>query len=300
MFAGQREDPFYVDLGATFDAINLRVGTGASGGGKDDLAGYAVHSIVLQVPEAHVTRTGKQVHAAHDRDAVVGVWASTERRRLQVTGVGADDGKANASRRRSNGRKRNPWIQVSRLANPLVNEVVIPLGFKDRFNATQPSDDGANFGRFVVEPELAKLLNILFPGLNVPETDRTDIVQAVLQGIPELNQITKDPPPTDTLKINLGTPPAEKGKENRFGVIGGDLAGYPNGRRLGDDVVDIALRVVGGVLKGNPLPLGDGVDQNDVPFLDSFPYVGPPQSGFDSDLKRLEPTHSPTSAVDPK
>ena len=160
-------------------------------------------------------------------------------------------------------------VQVSRLGNPLVNEVVIPLGKKDFFNATQPSDDGANFGKYVVEPELAKVINILFPGLNVPETDRTDIVTALLTGIPGLTQIRPDAPPTDTLKINLGVAPNPS--PNRFGVLAGDTQGFPNGRRLTDDVVDIALRVVGGFLKGNKLPLGDGVDQNDAAFRYDVP-----------------------------
>src|SRR5688572_10991263 len=115
VFAGQREDPFFVDLGATFDGINLRNATGNAGGGKDDLAGYGVHSIVLQVPEAQVTRDSDNL--------IVGVWASTERRRVQVTNRDADN--------------RSKWVQVSRLGNPLINEVVIPLGQKDKFNRTQ-------------------------------------------------------------------------------------------------------------------------------------------------------------------
>ena len=103
--------------------------------------------------------------------------------------------------------------------------------------------------------------------------------------------------PADTLKINLGVPPSAS--PNRFGVLGGDLAGFPDGRRLGDDVVDATLRVVGGALIGKPLPLGDGVDQNDVPFRTTFPYVAPPHSGFDSALKRIEPMHTGTPATNP-
>jgi hypothetical protein len=169
--------------------------------------------------------------------------------------------------------------------------VVIPLGQKDKFNATQPSDDLKNFGKYVLSPELAKVINILFPGLNVPENNRTDIVQALLTGIPGLTQIAPGAPPTDTLKINLGVAPNPK--PSRFGVLGGDTQGFPNGRRLTDDVVDISERVVGGFLKGNKLPLGDGVDQNDKPFRTSFPYVASPFGGFDSQLKRTEPAHAP-------
>jgi hypothetical protein len=276
VFAGPVDDPFFVDLGTTFDAINIRNGTGNAGGGKDDLAGYNVHTIALQVPESDVTRDGKSVGDASAANAVVGVWSSTERQTISVRGK----------------KTKVRAVQVSRLGNPLVNEVVIPLGKKDFFNATKPSDDLKNFGKYVLSPELAKVINILYPGLNVPETDRTDIVQALLTGIPGLTEIAAKAPPTDTLKINLGSAPAAS--PNRFGVLAGDTQGFPNGRRLTDDVTDIELRVVGGFLKGNKLPLGDGVDQNDVAFRDTFPYVAAPHNGFDSQLKRIEPTHDPT------
>ena len=241
----------------------------------DDLAGYSTHSVVLQVPERRLTRDREPVSGDDDRNGVVGVWASAERRKLQVTDSD-EDGKGD-------------FTQVSRLGNPLVNEVVIPLGQKDRFNRTQPADDATNFGKFVVEPELAKLMNALF-GLGVKETDRSDIVLALLQGIPGLNQHqgSKGGTPVDTIKLNLGTPPAAT--ENPLGVIGGDTAGFPNGRRLGDDVVDISLRVVAGILLSPPeqvtVPLGDGVPQNEKPFSNSFPYVASPDSGFNSKLKK--------------
>jgi uncharacterized protein DUF4331 len=290
VFVGQRDDPFFVDLGQTFDSINFRpgVGTGNQGGGKDDLAGYSTNSIVLQVPEARVTRNGKPVSGPSASNAVVGVWSSTDRRRFQVT----NDVSGNGS--------KGGYVQVSRLGNPLVNEVVIPLGKKDKFNRTQPQNDAANYGTYVVNPELAKLMNALFD-LGVKETNRTDIVQALLTGVPGLTAIGKKPAAADTLKINLGVPPTSADKVNRFGVIAGDNAGFPNGRRLGDDVVDIELRVIGGFLLpenqgGKKLPLGDGVDQNDKPFLTTFPYVAPPTAGLDSDPKRDEPAHAPTPA----
>jgi hypothetical protein len=279
VFAGQVDDPFFVDLGTAFDAIDFRNGTGNAGGGKDDLAGYNVHTIVLQVPQAQVTRNHRPVSSATAPNAVVGVWSSTDRPRVRIS---------------RHGKARRGDVQVSRLGNPLVNELVIPLGKKDFYNATQPSGDLKHFGKYVLSPELAKVINVLFPGLNVPETNRTDIVQALLTGIPGLTQIAKNAPPTDTLKINLGTAPSAN--PNRFGVIGGDTAGFPNGRRLADDVTDISLRVVGGFLKGNKLPLGDGVDVNDVPFRAAFPYLAPPHAGFDSQLKRIEPAHDPTPA----
>jgi hypothetical protein len=287
VFTGQRDDPFFVDLGMTFDDINFRPGTGTGnmGGGKDDLAGYNTHSIVLQVPESKVTRNHKAVASANAKNAVVGVWSSTERRRLQVTNGG-----------HGKGGKHNKFVQVSRLGNPLVNEVVIPLGQKDRFNRTQPQNDAANYGTFVLNPELAAVMNALF-SLNAPEHNRTDIVQAVLQGIPGLNQVQgkgAKEPAVDTLKINLGTPVTPT--PNRFAVLAGDNQGYPNGRRLTDDVVDIDLRVFAGFLKGNKVALGDGVDRNDVPFLAKFPYVAAPHAGYDSDPKRTEPLHAPDPA----
>ena len=286
LFAGQREDPFFVDLGATFDAINLRKGTGNQGAGKDDFSGLNTQSIVMQIPEAQITRDKRSVAGADASNAVVGVWSTTERRKLQVTNRDFDTNKGS----------KGKYVQVSRLANPLVNEVVVPKGKKDLFNRTGPHQDAKRFGAFVVEPELAKIMNALFM-VNAPETGRTDIVQALLQGLPGLNQLDrgKNPLPTDTLKINLGVPPTET--PNRFGVLAGDNAGFPNGRRLEDDVVDIELQVVAGFLKGNKVPLGDGVDQNDKPFLATFPYVAPPVSGFDSDpANRVEPSHNPTPA----
>jgi hypothetical protein len=285
VFAGQRDDPFFVDLGATFDGINLE-GRAAQKKAVDDLAGYAVHSIVLQVPEEKVTRDGDEVESAKDKNAVVGVWASTERRRVSVLAShNGDDG--------------DDYVQVSRLGNPLVNEVVIPVGKKDQFNRTTPDRDAELYGGFVVKPELAAVLNLLFK-VGAPETNRLDIVQAVLQGLPGLNQQGKDPKPVDTIKLNLGVPPAAS--PNPLGALGGDLAGYPNGRRLTDDVVDIALQVVAGELADpkvlgadackapakcpNPTDLGDAVPANDKAFSSTFPYLVKTDSGFDSTIKR--------------
>ncbi len=285
VFAGQRDDPFFVDLGATFDGINLE-GRAAQKKAVDDLAGYAVHSIVLQVPEERVTRDGDEVESAKDRNAVVGVWASTERRRVSVlSSHNGDDG--------------DDYVQVSRLGNPLVNEVVIPVGKKDQFNRTTPDRDAELYGGFVVKPELAAVLNLLF-NVGAPETNRLDIVQAVLQGLPGLNQQGKNPKPVDTIKLNLGVPPAAS--PNPLGALGGDLAGYPNGRRLTDDVVDIAIQVVAGELADpkvlgadackapakcpNPTDLGDGVPGNDKAFSDKFPYLAEPNSGLESRIKK--------------
>jgi hypothetical protein len=278
VFAGQRDDPFFASLGRIFDTINLTgAGLGNMGGGVDDLAGYAVHSTVLQVPEGQVTRNHKPVAGPDASNAVVGVWSTTERQTLKVS--------SNVN---------GPFRQISRLGNPLVNEVIIPLGQKDRFNRTTPDKDADNYGKYVLEPELAKVLNALFD-VGAPENNRTDIVQAVLQGIPGLNAFPgkAGKNATDTIKINLGTAPTAS--PNRLGVLGGDNAGYPNGRRLTDDVVDIDLQVVAGALKGHMVPLGDGVDANNVPFLGTFPYVASPRpganpaSGYGSQLKTAGP-----------
>ncbi|HET8952370.1 MAG TPA: DUF4331 domain-containing protein [Solirubrobacteraceae bacterium] len=285
-FVGPVDDPFFVDLGAIFDGINIdkpgrpNIGLGNQGGGKDDVAGYNTHSFVLQVPESHVTRDGKQVSGAGARNAVVGVWATTERRRLTVE---------------RHGKAKARWVQVSRLGNPLINEVIIPIGQKDRFNRTEPADDAANFGKYALNPEPARLLNALF-GLGVKETGRTDIVQALLTGVPGLTQIGSNPAAADTLKLNLGVAPSAT--PNRFGVLAGDMAGFPNGRRLADDVTDIELRVIAGALLkpeegGKQIPLGDGVDQNDRPFRTAFPYVAAPTDGLTGVVKRTEPAHAP-------
>jgi hypothetical protein len=288
VFAGQRDDPFFVDLGATFDGINVRDLTGNKGSGKDDLSGMNTHSIVMQIPERLVTKDHRAVSGANAGNAVVGVWSTTERKRLQVNGA--------ASRKRAKQSQHSGWVQVSRLGNPLVNEVVIPLGKKDQFNRTTPDRDAELYGKYVVKPELAAILNALF-SINAPENNRTDIVQALLQGIPMLNQHKgiDGPPAVDTIKLNLGVPPADM--ENRFGAISGDVAGFPNGRRLGDDVVDIELQVVAGFLADNKVPLGDGVDRNDKPFLSSFPYLASPWDGFTSaPSTRVEPGHAPVPA----
>ncbi len=286
-FVGPVDDPFFVDLGAVFDGINIdkpgrpMIGLGNQGGGKDDVSGFNVHSFVLQVPAADVTRDGKAVNGPKAGNAVVGVWSSTERKSIKVNrGHGDDDYR---------------WKQVSRLGNPLINEVIIPIGLKDKYNATSPADDGKNFGANALNPEPAAILNALF-GLGIKENNRTDIVQALLTGVPGLTQISRNAVPADTLKINLGVPASAT--PNRFGVLAGDTQGFPNGRRLADDVTDIELRVIGGALLkpedgGKQLPLGDGIDTNDKPFRAGFPYVALPDSGFDAKFGRIEPAHAP-------
>jgi len=199
-------------------------------------------------------------------------------------------------------------VQVSRLANPLVNELFIPTGQKDAYNKKRPDTD-AGLKKFILAPEFADQINALageivrdqtglpikLPDvLGAPETDRTDLVEVFLTGMKGLNQIDKaNPVPSDTLKINMGVPPART--PNRFGMLGGDRAGFPNGRRLEDDATDIFVQLLGGFLKNNKISAGDGVDQNDKPFLDTFPYQASPTSGFEQRVgRRVEPLHLPT------
>ena len=258
VFAGQREDAFFGDIGAIFDLVGFRKGTGNMGGGKDFFAGYAVHGIALQIPISRID----------DRDHIVGIWTTTERRRASVRAAGGGSG----------------WVQVSRLGNPLVNEVIIPTVLKDRWNRGEPRDDGRRpFFGFYKQPILAKLINQLYPGaVDAPERNRNDLVQVFLTGVPKLN--FTGPRRAEMLRINLSIEPTPADKVNRLGVVGGDLAGFPNGRRLEDDVINIAEQAVAGVLKGNEKAknLGDGVDGNDVPSLGTFPYEADPSSGFDN------------------
>jgi len=296
-FAGQRDDAFFIDLAAAFDNLNVRQGSGNTGGGLDTQAGTNIQTITMQVPEADVTRDGKAVSGPDADNATVGVWASTERRKLQIvnSAVGSVDNKS-----------RGSWVQVSRLGTTLFNELFMPAVLKDDFNKRRPDTDDARYKQFVLNPEVARQLNTLGgaqgvnqagagAAINAPTTNRDDLVTAFMTGMPGLNQIDKaNPVPTDTIKLNLGTPPAQT--PNRFGVIGGDNAGFPNGRRLEDDVVDIFVQLAAGYLKGNRLPLGDGVDRDDKGFLETFPYQNLPDNGFNQKpSQRIEPTHAPTA-----
>lgn len=308
VFAGQRDDPFFVDLGSAFDLLGIpnRTGNlGNQGGGIDGVSRYNTHSVVLQVPITQLTRNGSRPTDRNDPAAVLGVWATSER---QKTSVLNHPGQA--------AHTAGPWVQVSRLGSPLVNEVVIPLGKKDLFNASPPKND-AQFLTHVVNSELALRLNQLYPGVfNAPETNRDDLVAVFLTGVahPALggNLTVPNYPtggkPAEELRLNVAIPPCSTGC-SRLGVVGGDLAGFPNGRRLTDDVTDIELKAVAGAIyklfhpefpdNPNRAQLGDGVDQNDTPFLASFPYVGTPLSGFDhTDTKgpRREPVHGPVPA----
>ena len=273
VFAGPRAEGFYVDLGMIFDLINFRPGTavGDHGGGKNETAGFNVHAIALSVPIQNLTANHTAPTDPEDPNAIVSMWSSTWRRAVTtLSPTGAAPTFAGG------------WVQVSRLGNPLVNEVVIPLGMKDVFNATYPVDDLANFGTYVLNSELAGIINALF-GVPVPPNPRTDLL-ALVQGI---EGVTMRPGEviSDQLRLNTAIYPTPIYAVDRLGVLAGDLSGFPNGRRPYDDTVDIALRVVAGVLVDgfNVAPnnqLGDGVDGPDVPYIAGFPFLGTPHSGY--------------------
>jgi Domain of unknown function (DUF4331) len=261
-WAGQSDDAFFLDL-RVFD---LLYGADLSEVGDETLRGFNAQTIALQLPRS-VVAAGGNVGAR----PVIGAWATAARRSTTVLTPSGD--------RRNSG----PLVQVSRLGMPLVNEVVIPLRDKDRWNAAQPKED-AQFLEYVTDPELPKLIEAIY-GIPAPASPRNDLVQVFLTGIQGLNK----PPgvqPSEMIRLNMTTPvclPGSCGSYSRLGVIGGDAAGYPNGRRLADDVIDISLQVMEGELVGNPNDLGDGVAQNPEGFRSAFPYVQVPTSGSDPD-----------------
>jgi hypothetical protein len=274
VFAGQRDDPFYVDLGSIFDLAGLRPFNSLhliplpDAPGVDDVAGYNGHSIAIQVPISQLV----------DASSTIGIYASAERPKVRIL--------------RADGRQRHvgPFVQVSRLGEPLINEVLIPLGQKDFWNREDPADDSQFLDRYT-SPELARLINLLYPALpDTPTTDRQDLVAVLLTGVPGLN--FTGPHKSDLLRLNTAIPPAAN--PDRLGALAGDFAGFPNGRRLGDDVVDIELRAIAcgyGPILHQALGLcdlqpndqiGDGVDGNDEGLLSTFPYVGLPHQGYES------------------
>jgi Domain of unknown function (DUF4331) len=249
IFAGQRDDPFFADVGAIFDLVAIRKAgtTGNKGGGKDFLSGYNVHSIALQIPISQIDTSSH----------TLGVWSSTDRQNVTV-----------------NGKVQPGWTQVSRLGEPLINEVIIPTGLKDLWNRTSPAQD-AQFEKYYKTPILAAVLNKLYK-LGVPTTNRNDLVAVLGTGIPKVTFTGNTF--ADELRINLAVPLSAH--PNRMGVLGGDNAGFPNGRRLGDDVIDIEEQAVAGFLDGKKVPLGDGVNANDLKYLPHFPYVPAPHDGY--------------------
>ena len=267
-WVGQSDDPFFLDL----RLVDLLYGGDFSEAGDDTLTGFNVNSMVLQVPKAKLRGPD---------DGVIGVWTTANRPSMRVQ---SNDGTVQWS---------GSHVQVSRLGMPLVNEVVVPIGFKDYFNGSNPRRDAAFLPK-VNDPELPHLIsavyNSLFP--EVPDSNtnkagvqRSDLVKVFLTGLPGLNKPTQVRK-AEMLRLNMDIAPCTTDC-SKLGAIDGDVAGFPNGRRLTDDVIDIALRVVMGVLipehDTDADGLADGVGANDVPFQATFPYVAYPHSGSDPD-----------------
>ena len=284
VFAGTVDDPFWIDLGAAFDTLNLRA---AVGGGvltpaqdssnttvaSDFVSGYSVNAIAVEVPVSMLTRTGND-EAASSAAATIGVFGTTSRLRLT------------ARRAPLPAQNSGSYSQIQRMGNPLINALLIGTGSKDRFSMDQPKNDG-QFASFFLDPLLARLLNAATAGaVAIPAPPRNDLLPLVTYAPPIAAPGTTAGPVADLLRLNTGVAPTMPGSASRLGLLGGDASGYPNGRRLFDDVTDISLRAVVGVFNPtfNVSPnnrLGDGVNVNDVPYKTTFPYLGEAPSGRD-------------------
>ena len=293
VFAGQRAEGFYVDLGAVFDLLDLRpfqnlhIMPQPAAPGVDGTKNLNVHTIALQVPKTHLTKDGSNPTDPTNPKSVIGVWGSASRQK--------------GTMRNSNGTTTDagPWVQVSRLANPLINEAIIPLGNKDAWNADKPNGD-SQFVQYYQHPEVSSLLPGLYPGvfphLAHLTASRADVIAILLTGLPsgliKGFQNYTGPTQADMLRLNMAIPPSAN--PNILGVIAGDLAGFPNGRRVFDDVFTIELQVLAGVtyplIDPNYVPdaaasqVTDGVTPTmptKVRYITNFPYLGVPYDGFD-------------------
>lgn len=326
VFAGTVEDPFYIDLGAAFDTLNLRAGAFASGipgvltdaedaddahnKAADNISGYNVNSIAIEVPIALLTRTGTQVPAT-DVAATIGTYGTTSRPRTLVRrSVSIKDAVDRDFLKASNNVK--DFRQVQRMGNPLINELIIGTGSKDKFSLSDPKDD-KQFASFFLDPALPRILNAIYTtNLPVPDAPRTDLLPLVTYAAPIAAAGTPAGPVADLLRLNTGVAPTPIGQQKRLGLLAHnaagvstpDLACYPNGRRPFDDVTDISLRAVAGVLgtdtrfTGFPHNrLGDGVNTNDVlPNPSAFPYLNPAHDGRNSrHVDPGEPGGGPTN-----
>jgi hypothetical protein len=289
VFAGQRKDPFVVNLGETFDLINIAnpIGEAFANSARDDVADKNVTSLVLEVP----------IVCLKSFDSVIGGWTTASRQRDEDRDEDGDFDK-------------DDFIQVSRLGMPLVNELVIGLKDKDAFNASEPRND-ARFLTYVTNPTFPALVGVIFGGAGVKAPTlfpRTDLIATFLTGIKGLNQPAKVRP-AEMLRLNTSTPVTPAGSQNRLGVIGGDNAGFPNGRRPGDDIVDVTLRVAMGRLItlglfGTPaqapsggLDFTDGAIVNASFFDNRFPYLKTPIAGSPGPAEPSVPL--PANAVVP-
>jgi Domain of unknown function (DUF4331) len=291
VFAGQRNDGFFVDLGAIFDLGDIRELNPAhliplaAATSVDPLKTLNIHTIAIKLPIRMLTGDGSKPADPLSATSVLGIWGGASRRKVQVR-----DG--------STVRQSGPWVQVSRLGNPLFNEVIVPVGDKDRWNAADPIDD-AGFEKYVNQPELARLLPVLYPGVfpNLAgySKNRADLHAILLTGIPQgvvpgFQNFT-GPNPADMLRLNVAIPPTTS-NPNALGLVGGDAAGFPNGRRVFDDVVSIELKAVAGAT----IPLVDPSYTPDAAvglvssyltpgsdrYQATFPYLGVPHDGYDT------------------
>ena len=283
VFAGTVNDPFYIDLGAAFDSFNFRMNVGGILSASEDaddthnyapdaVAGFNVNSIVLEVPITMLTVDG-QIHGAGDKQAVIGTYGETDRQRIAV--------------RRRNGTVsgEGSWQQVNREGNSLINELIIGTGSKDLFSVSDPAND-SQFASFFLDPLLAHVYSSVL-NIPIPPAPRTDLLPLVQYMPPICPGCTSSDtgPIADLLRLNTGIPPTPVGSQKRLGFLAGDLAGFPQGRRPIDDVVDIASRAVVGILVDRVkfgAAVGDGVNTKGTGFRTTFPYVQPANSGRNS------------------
>lgn len=285
VFAGTVADPFFIDLGAAFDSFNFRAGAGGGvltaaqdadnylNRAPNSVAGFNVNTIAIEIPIRLLTSDG-EVHPSSDPRATIGAWATTSR--TQITIRPSPKPAENFGN----------LAQIQRVGNPLVNELIIGTGSKDYWSMSEPAND-AQFASFDLDPLIARVFNAVY-GINIPAPPRTDLLPLVTYAAPIAPKGTPAGPIADLLRLNTGVQPTPIAKRSRLGLIGGDPAGFPNGRRLTDDVVDIAARVVGGGILSpgfgvapNTL-IGDGVNSPDVPPQETFPYLHFAYSGRDS------------------
>lgn len=288
VFAGQSDDPFFADIGGIFDLLTIRKLPGNMGSGIDGLGGYNVQSLALQIPVSNLTSNKTLPANASDPHAILGIWTTTSR---QQTSILRDPSSVTLN---ENSDTSGNWTQISRLGAPLVNEVVIPLSHKDQWNASSPEKD-TQFANYVANPELGKLLKSIY-GIAVPPQEdfglnnqRDDLEAIYLTGIAGINK-PENVVPAEELRLNTAIPSSLH--PNRLGILGGDLQGFPNGRRLNDDVVDISEQAVAGAayplfhkdFKIDPLAtkLGDGVNADADLIRPSFPYLALPHDGLSS------------------
>lgn len=294
VFAGTVDDPFYIDLGAAFDTLNFRVG--ASGVGvagvlsddqdgndaknfaADDVSGFNVNTIALEVPITLLTRDGK-LHNAGEPQSVIGTYGATSRPRVRVL----------SSLPGAKARGSADLIQIQRMGNALINELLIGTGDKDKFSMSDPKDD-AQFAGYLLDPLLARVINAAYGGVvAIPEPPRLDLAPLVFYAPPICPGCTEASkgPLADLLRLNTGIPATPPASRKRLGFLAGDSAGYPNGRRVSDDVTDISARAVVGVLNPafNVFPnnrIGDGANANNRPYQEHFPYVAFANNGRNS------------------